>query len=96
MNTNMTGFGWFYQKSLHPCALDKSSPSIGRVINGRTGNLVVILLFGAKTSIPATTTLMVKQKYCGFHEKLELWKKIFQVNHSSAKHKANLIKRYSP
>ena len=27
MNTNMTGF----QKSLHPCALDESSHSIGRV-----------------------------------------------------------------
>ena len=31
MNTNMTGFGWFIRKSLHPCALDKSSLSIGRV-----------------------------------------------------------------
>ena len=30
MNTNMTGFRWF-QKYLHPCALDKSSLSIGRV-----------------------------------------------------------------
>ena len=29
MNTNMTGFRWF--SSLHPCALDKSSLSIGRV-----------------------------------------------------------------
>ena len=30
MNTNMTGFR-FFQKSLHPCALDESSLSIGRV-----------------------------------------------------------------
>ena len=30
MSTNMTGFRWF-QKSLHPCPLDKSSLSIGRV-----------------------------------------------------------------
>ena len=29
MNTNMTGF----KKSLHPCALDKSSLSIWRAIN---------------------------------------------------------------
>ena len=34
MNNNMTGFSWF---SLHPCALDKSSLSFGRVkviVNG--------------------------------------------------------------
>ena len=30
MNTNMTGFRWF-STSLRPCALDKSSLSIGRV-----------------------------------------------------------------
>ena len=30
MNTNMTGFRW-YQKSLHPYAIDESSLSIGRV-----------------------------------------------------------------
>ena len=30
MNTNMTGFIWL-QKYLHPCALDESSLSIGRV-----------------------------------------------------------------
>ena len=30
MNTNMTGFGWF-SKSLHRCALDKSSLLIGSV-----------------------------------------------------------------
>ena len=30
MNTNMTGFVGF-QNSLHPCALDESSLSIGRV-----------------------------------------------------------------
>ena len=28
LNTNMIGFGWF---SMHPCALDVSSLSIGRV-----------------------------------------------------------------
>ena len=32
MNINMTGFRWF-SKSLHPCALDESSLSIGRVNN---------------------------------------------------------------
>ena len=32
MNTNMTGFRWL-SKSLHPCALDESSLSIGRVNN---------------------------------------------------------------
>ena len=31
MNTNMTGFRCFSEKSLHPCALDKSSPCFGRV-----------------------------------------------------------------
>ena len=32
MNTNMTGTGLDgFQKSLHPCALDESSLSIGRV-----------------------------------------------------------------
>ena len=32
MHTNMTGFRWFSkQKSFHPCALNNSSPSIGRV-----------------------------------------------------------------
>ena len=31
MNTNMTGFRWILKKSLLPCALDKSSISIGRV-----------------------------------------------------------------
>ena len=30
MNTNMTGFKWF-QKALHPFALDESSLSMGRV-----------------------------------------------------------------
>ena len=30
MNNNMTGFRWF-QKTLHPCALDERSLSIGRV-----------------------------------------------------------------
>ena len=30
MNTNMAGFRWF-QNCLRPCALDKSSLSIGRV-----------------------------------------------------------------
>ena len=30
MSTNITGFD-VYQKSLHPCALDESSLSIGRV-----------------------------------------------------------------
>ena len=31
MNTNMTGFRWFFQKSLHTCALDKSGLSVGKV-----------------------------------------------------------------
>ena len=31
MNTNMTGFQCFFQKSLRSCALDESSLSIGRV-----------------------------------------------------------------
>ena len=32
LNTNMTGFRWFsnFQQSLHPCALDENSLSIGR------------------------------------------------------------------
>ena len=30
MNTNMTGFRWF-SRCLHPCALEESSLSIGRV-----------------------------------------------------------------
>ena len=30
MNTNMTGFQWFFKKT-HPCALDESIPSIGMV-----------------------------------------------------------------
>ena len=31
MNTNMTGQDGFQKKSLHPCALDQSSLSIGGV-----------------------------------------------------------------
>ena len=31
MNTNMIGFRCIFRKSLHPCALDESSLSIGRV-----------------------------------------------------------------
>ena len=31
MNTNMRGFRGVFLKSLHPCVLDKSSLSIGRV-----------------------------------------------------------------
>ena len=31
LNTNKAGFRWFLKKSLHPCALNKSSLSIGRV-----------------------------------------------------------------
>ena len=31
MNTNMTGFRWFLEKSLHPRALEESRRSIGRV-----------------------------------------------------------------
>ena len=34
MNTTKTGFRYFFQKSLHPCALDESSLSIGWVNNG--------------------------------------------------------------
>ena len=33
INTNMTGFTFGFQKLLHPCALDKSSLSTGRVKN---------------------------------------------------------------
>ena len=31
MNTNMAGFRCFHKKTLHPCALDESCLSIGRV-----------------------------------------------------------------
>ena len=50
MSTNMTGKGLDgFQKSLHPCSLDKSSLSIGRVkpqmatcSGGRTTNCPVV------------------------------------------------------
>ena len=33
INTNMTGISMIFRKSLHPCALDESSLSNGRVSN---------------------------------------------------------------
>ena len=39
MTTIMTGFIYAFQKSLHPCALDKSSISIGRVKGTSVANL---------------------------------------------------------
>ena len=47
MNTNMTRLRWI-QKSLHPCALDKSSLSIGRVnilLNSRGDLSIYIIIF---------------------------------------------------
>ena len=45
MNTNMTGLRWF-SKTLHPCTLDESSLSIGRVLQAYLTPVVCLLPIG--------------------------------------------------
>ena len=58
MNTNMTGFRWFSQKSLSLCALDENSLSIGRVKN--------IEVHGRSMGIAGSLVLWINACFSGY------------------------------
>ena len=62
MNTNMAGFKCvFFQKSLHPCSLDESSLSIGRVNMCSTNADPVKLMIGVTLETVSSALLILRK-----------------------------------